>query len=438
MINLSGAPERVVLQPSSHFLLNQKEFETIKLIGEGGFANIYHVKNEEQEYALKVTKLWEFMPNERIEYATRFKQEYEIASKLDPNYIVQSQEFGLLMGNPSMTMEYCPNGSLRSIMNKSNDYDLVAIFSQILESLGHLHQEGVIHRDIKPENILFDASYRPKLSDFGISASIRKRLTKPNILGHVKQVFATIVYSPPEQMDAKRAYKQMGPSNDIYAFGATLYEFLAGEGNFPFGSYEDFEEDNKAYLKRIKNEDWDRSKLYSCDNADLWIAVIDGCLKYKPSDRFGDTYEILQLLPIQTKNFQNPIYINDKNEWVLEVKNGDEIGRHYYINRMIEHKHVEELTVGWFNESEPFSNDVGITENFTNYISSKHATLRYENHTNSWFILDGQFLDYNKTSLKPSTNGLFINGIQIGSTWYKLSLNDIITLGDTTIKVSVQ
>jgi serine/threonine protein kinase len=44
----------------------------------------------------------------------------------------------------------------------------------IVQSLGFLHNNGIIHRDVKPENIVFDKKGYLRLTDLGVA-----RIWKP-------------------------------------------------------------------------------------------------------------------------------------------------------------------------------------------------------------------------------------------------------------------
>ena len=66
--------------------------------------------------------------------------------------------------------EYCKDGDLRKIMNKSQmkENEAMFIISQLIDGFRELFNNGVIHRDLKPANILKDGDIY-KIADFGFA-----------------------------------------------------------------------------------------------------------------------------------------------------------------------------------------------------------------------------------------------------------------------------
>ena len=84
-------------------------------------------------------------------------------------------------------------------------------------------------------------------------------------------------------------------------------------------------------------------------------------------------------------------------------------------------------------ENEFIHNDIALTETITNFISRAHATL--ECIHNEVFLRDGQWDDTLK-HWKHSKNGTYINGTLVSVyTGQKLFIDDVITVGNTSIKI---
>jgi serine/threonine protein kinase len=99
--------------------------------------------------------------------------------------------------------------------------------------LDFLHSEGLVHRDIKPDNILFDASGRAYLGDFGIAKvlaeseeSNAKQLTGTGTL------IGTAEYMAPEMLIPSKYQEAYNERIDQYSLGVTVYEQLSGRPPF--------------------------------------------------------------------------------------------------------------------------------------------------------------------------------------------------------------
>jgi len=98
---------------------------------------------------------------------------------------------------------------------------VLAIGTQLAQSLVVAHQTGVIHRDIKPQNLLLDADGVLKVMDFGVArlAESTARHTQAGM------IVGTPTYMSPEQLTGE----EVDARTDLYAVGVVLYEFLTGQ-----------------------------------------------------------------------------------------------------------------------------------------------------------------------------------------------------------------
>ncbi|OEL15522.1 G-type lectin S-receptor-like serine/threonine-protein kinase [Dichanthelium oligosanthes] len=131
-----------------------------------------------------------------------------------------------------LVYEHMSNGSLEANLFQSNATVLnwsirYQIAVGVARGLSYLHQschECIIHCDIKPENILLDASFIPKIADFGMAAIVGRNFSR------VLTTFrGTAGYLAPEWLSGVA----VTPKVDVYSFGMVLLEIISGKRNSP-------------------------------------------------------------------------------------------------------------------------------------------------------------------------------------------------------------
>lgn len=408
------------------------KFQVKKILGEGSFGKVYAVQDSRGELlALKLLKLWEVPSEIRESLVVRFDMEFE-TGRIESNYLVHSLSHGLILGNPYIVMEYCPNGDLLSLSNSSN-VDFSKAATHILYGLKALHGRGKVHRDLKPENVLVKRNGDFALTDFGISGDRNKRMTERNILGKPKQIFGTYAYMPPEQLKPNKDATVL-PTTDIFSFGVMMYQLITGD--LPFGPLES-EHDLVQYMRRGKNGDWDKQLLSRTYCGSKWARLIDGCLTPNYQQRLQTTDDVLKLVPQgryeantvneEIRDYQTKII----NGVLLRIMQGEDYGKVYYLDNMLR---GDSSILSMGRKDEGVYNDIAIIENNSSYISRKHCTLELDYEIGSWIIRDGQWDRYDTGGWRRSTNGTYVNSKEVPINGLVFNPGDIISIGDTKLR----
>uniref|UniRef100_A0A0E0JLN5 Receptor-like serine/threonine-protein kinase n=1 Tax=Oryza punctata TaxID=4537 RepID=A0A0E0JLN5_ORYPU len=129
-----------------------------------------------------------------------------------------------------LVYEYMPNGSLDRYMFGSNRVALswstrYQIALGVAKGLAYLHEKCrscIIHCDIKPENVLLDASFLPKISDFGLAKLVGRDFSR--VLTTLR---GTIGYLAPEWISGTAITAKA----DVFSYGMMLFEIISGKRN---------------------------------------------------------------------------------------------------------------------------------------------------------------------------------------------------------------
>src|SRR5271169_1356764 len=213
-------------------------YEVLGLLGAGGMGEVYRARDPalKREVAIKVLPSFVSRDPDRLH---RFEQEAQAAAALNHPNILAVHRFGVFEGAPYLVSELLEGSTLRELLRhgalpvrKAIDYGV-----QIAHGLVAAHDKGIVHRDLKPENLFVTKEGRVKILDFGLAklkqqsdanegadgaAPTQTKQTEPGV------VMGTVGYMSPEQVRGKAVDHR----TDIFAFGAILYEMLAGKRAF--------------------------------------------------------------------------------------------------------------------------------------------------------------------------------------------------------------
>ena len=196
-------------------------FEMSDFIAQGGMGAVFRGRDLQtgQPAAIKLLKPNVVAENPNI--IDRFVREGEALRRLDHPNIVKMLAAVSEGDEHYLVMEYVGGGSLRDLLRSRSQLPVtrvVKIALELADALSRAHHLKIIHRDIKPDNVLLDEDGTPRLTDFGVARIGDLNLTSPTV------IVGTLSYLSPEALSGLT----LDDRTDIWAFGAMLFEMLAG------------------------------------------------------------------------------------------------------------------------------------------------------------------------------------------------------------------
>jgi eukaryotic-like serine/threonine-protein kinase len=226
-------------------LLAIRGYEVIKLLGKGGFGEVYLTQHNQTGnfVALKV-----MLPAVAAnDWAVQmFMRETENTKILRHKNVVKLIDYGFSENIFFFTMEYCEGGTVADLMQKQGgrlSIDIaVPIILQVLDGLEYAHNaeipnvklgnggfgkgKGLVHRDLKPSNIFLgyvDGKTTVKIGDYGLAKAF-------DLAGLSGQTLTGTQAGTPVLMCRQQLlnYKYVQPEVDVWAAAACLYYMLTG------------------------------------------------------------------------------------------------------------------------------------------------------------------------------------------------------------------
>ncbi|MBK9630339.1 MAG: protein kinase [Saprospiraceae bacterium] len=430
-------PDRIKFSKGDQLKLSNDRILMVESeIGEGGFGSVYKVRDNVTYdlFAVKVLEFFRMKPSETSQILRRFYDGYK-AGLIPSDHLVHNLGSGFFGNNPYVIMDFCPNGNLSLQRNVYNsESKILNLASDLCSGLHDLHRHGYVHRDFKPENILFDSEMTAKLCDFDISGRYglhEKRVTTVTPKGEVVEVWGTLAYSAPEQMDHREAFRFLGPQMDIFSLGVTLYELLTN-GHLPFGTAQEIKDTPIKYTKRVKTKNFKPINLWRSDLSSKWIRFFELSLEPDPSKRISSIDQVIDLLQIESP-IKSSVFQQNKAKNSLVIRSGDDVGKIFELEQMFEKSGRGVIRFGRMEVGNNYS-DLLINENNSTFISRRHGT--FEKVNGEIHLRDGQ---WDKDSIPPSwkfsLNGIYINGELLNkNSSHSLCPGDIITIGEVIMQ----
>jgi eukaryotic-like serine/threonine-protein kinase len=283
-------------------------YEVLSLLGSGGMGEVYKARDTRLDRTVAIKILPEELAADP-QFRERFDREARAISQLTHPHICTLYDVGEQQGTAFLVMEHLEGATLADRLAKGalplDQAFQIAI--EVASALDTAHRAGVIHRDLKPGNIFLcsrhtalgsgagrgrytDEHVSAKLLDFGLAKNVsavggrgRQSIvpTTPADLTAQGTILGTFQYMAPEQLEGQEADAR----TDIFAFGAVLYEMLAGRKAF----------DGKTRASLIgsilKDEPPPVSAVRSLTPASL-DRVIKKCLEKDPEARWQSAHDL--------------------------------------------------------------------------------------------------------------------------------------------------
>ncbi|KAJ5983695.1 hypothetical protein N7481_005794 [Penicillium waksmanii] len=209
------------------------EFE--ELIGKGAYGRVYkgHETPSGRLVAIKVLDIdsldYKSLRDFRDESIKDFIHETKVMKQVKDSGAKNINELIEAISIHSqlwLVCEYCPGGSVRTLMRATGDKleenYIIPIARELAVGLHAIHEAGIIHRDVKAANILIHEEGRLEICDFGVAGVLQSHQDKRSTW------IGTPHWMPPEMFSMRGPAHHYGNEIDVWAYGCTLIEFATG------------------------------------------------------------------------------------------------------------------------------------------------------------------------------------------------------------------
>src|SRR5207244_13507308 len=251
-----------------------------RTFGSGGMGIVWLARDEELERDVALKFLPDLIIHDRAVLGD-LKRETRRSLELTHKNIVRIYDFVHDNVSGCISMEYVDGDTFSNL--RADKPQKVFETSELKEWVGELCDEidyahnhaKIVHRDLKPANLMVNQRGDLKVADFGIARSLSDSMS---LLTMDRGTSGTLVFMSPQQLDGERGTHL----DDIYSFGATVYELLTSKPPFFSGNID------RQIHERIAPAMAERRKELDIEPAlvpQVWENAVAACLAKDQSRR---------------------------------------------------------------------------------------------------------------------------------------------------------
>jgi serine/threonine protein kinase len=258
-------------------------YTIVAKLGEGGMGEVFraHDTTLGRDVALKVLPEAFAGVADRL---ARLEREARIMAALNHPNIAAIHGLAESASGPALVLELVEGPTLadRLASGALPLDETLRVGRQIADAIEAAHEQGIVHRDLKPANIKIRPDGTVKVLDFGIAKLLEAADQSPasdqaTVSATSRGVLiGTTSYMSPEQARGGEVTRQ----SDVWAFGAILFEMLAGKRPFTGATTSDV-------LAAILRGTPDWTALPAARPATI-VRLVRRCLEREPKARVHD------------------------------------------------------------------------------------------------------------------------------------------------------
>jgi len=211
-------------------------YEIVGSLGKGGMSEVYRARDLTlgRDVAIKVLPPLLASDDEK---RARFEREAQLLAALNHRNIAVIHGLQHDGDHWFLVLELVEGETLAERIKRGplGLTEIHRVFLQIADAMEAAHDKGIIHRDLKPANVKIDPEGTVKLLDFGLGKELQirspgadKTATFEGMHTSPGLIMGTPGYMSPEQTRGQETAR----GTDVWSFGVTLFEALAGSHPF--------------------------------------------------------------------------------------------------------------------------------------------------------------------------------------------------------------